>query len=422
MSVTGVSVARAPRDGPPGAADGGSRLGVVRVRLLELRLLAVGLAALWATVAGLLLAGYRPGGPADLLVGAAALAPLVVAGAAVAWPPAARGGLTFRTIAALGVGTAIVLLPTLAGLARQLVEGGLQTLLPSPEAAYPWALAILGTSLFSGLGIARRLLGAASGRPGRLGAAIALGLGLAAVSGTVLAGATIANELALRDRPAAASRYGPTDPELVPPTCDAPLAGGATAELALDLSGTVDGRSLGVARVRGERSGRDFRWLAEVTTTREIGLDGAAVIGSRSWVRRAGTRWATVPAAAAEGESLDLAVLEAALDPAQRTAAEDLGLVYVEGARARGCRVAVDGTVFRAAFPQVRWLVGATDLAAWRGEIDAWIFGDGQLGRAEGRLGGPGFAIATGAIRGELTATMSATHRGDPVLIAPPVH
>ncbi len=392
----------------------------MRVRLLELRLIAVGLAALWATVAALLLAGYRPGGPADLLVGLAALAPLAVAAGAVAWPPAARGGVAFRAIAALGVATAIVLVPTLAGLVRQLLERGLQTLLPSPEAAYPWALSILGTSLFAALGIARRLLGAGSGRPGRLGAAVALGIGLAAVSGTAMAGATIANELALRDRPAIASRYGPTDLTLIPPTCDAPLAAGATAELTLDLAGTMDGGSLGVARVRGERSGRDFRWLAEVTTTRDIGLFGATVAGSQAWIRQSDTRWVPAPRAAAEGEALDLAVLGAALDPRQRTAAEDLGLVYVEGARARHCRVAVDGASFRGAFPQVRWLVGATDLADWRGEIDAWVFADGQLGRAEGRLGGPGFAISPGAIRVDLTATLTAVHRGDPVTITPP--
>jgi hypothetical protein len=394
----------------------------VRVRLLELRLLAVGLAVLWAIVAALLLVGYRPGGPADLLVGLAALAPLAVAGAAAAWPPAARGGVAFRTIAALGVATAIILLPTLASLVRQLMERGLQTLLPSPEAAYPWGLAILGTSLFAGLGIARRLLGASSGRPGRLGAAIALGLGLAAVSGTLMAGATIANELALRDQPAAASRYGPTDPDLIPPTCDGPLVAGATADLTLDLAGSVDGRSLGVARARGGRSGEDFRWLAEVTTTRDIGFHGAAVVGDQGWIRQSTTRWVPVSAATAEGESLDLAVLEEALGPGRRTAAEDLGLVYIEGARARRCRVAMDGAVFRAAFPQVRWLVGATDLAGWRGEIDAWVFADGQLGRAEGRLSGPGFEIAPGAIRAELTATLTATHRGEPVTVAPPTN
>jgi hypothetical protein len=123
-----------------------------------------------------------------------------------------------------------------------------------------------------------------------------------------------------------------------------------------------------------------------------------------------------------EGESLDLALVAAAFAPGLRAPAEDLGLVYVEGARARRCRIAVDGTVFRKAFPQVRWLVGATDLEGWRGEIDAWVFADGQLGRAEGRLGGPGFEIAPGAIQGELSAILTATHRGDPVTVNPPAN
>ena len=42
------------------------------------------------------------------------------------------------------------------------VAGGadaVEALLPSLEASYPWSLALLGTSLFSGFGIARRILG-----------------------------------------------------------------------------------------------------------------------------------------------------------------------------------------------------------------------------------------------------------------------
>jgi hypothetical protein len=394
----------------------------VRVRLLELRLLAVGLAGLWAAVAVLLLVGYRPGGPVDILVGIASLAPLGVAAAAVAWPPAARGGLAFRAIAGLGVATVIVLLPTLAGLVQQLVDQGLQTLLPSLETAYAWTLAIVGTSLFAGLGIARRVLGPESARPGRMAAAIGIGLGLAAVSAAAMAGATIANELALRDQPASASRYGPTDPAMVPPLCDAPLVPGGTAQLTLQLGGTVDLRSLGDARVRGARSGRDFRWLGEVTTTRQIGFAGAAVLGGDGWMREPGTRWRTVPLPTAEAEALDLSVISAALDPLERAPAEDIGLAYVEGARARRCRIAVDGTVFREAFPQVRWLVGDTDLTTWRGEIDVWVFADGQVGRAEGRLGGGGYAIDPNAVRAELTTVLTATNRGEPVTITPPTN
>ncbi len=421
-SATPLRPAAVPRTPVRAAGRPAGTLTTVRVRLLELRLLAVLLAVLWALVAAFLLGGYRPGGPADLLVGLAALVPLGVSLAAVAWPPAARGGIAFRSIAALAVGTILVLLPTLASLVGQLVGQGLQTLLPSLEAAYPWALAILGTSFFAGLGIARRALGPTSGRPGRLGAAVAVGAGLAIFSGSALAGAAVANELALQDRPATASRYGPTDPLLVPPTCDGALAAGSTAQLTLDLGGSVDGRSLGIARARGARARTDFRWLADVTTIREVGLAGVAALGSGGWIRDVGGRWSAEPVADVAGESLDLALVGTALVPSQRTAAEDLGLAYVEGARARRCRVAVDGTAFRAAFPQVRWLVGDADLRTWRGQIDAWVFADGELGLAEGTLGGPGFAITPGAIRAELTATLTATHRGAPVTILAPTN
>ena len=61
---------------------------------------------------------------------------------------------------------------------------------------------------------------------------------------------------------------------------------------------------------------------------------------------------------------LDLTVLAGALSPENRATAEDRGLEYVEGARARHCRVAVDGATFAASFPQVAWLVGAA--SAWR--------------------------------------------------------
>ena len=43
------------------------RLGAVRVRTLELRLLGVGLVVAWTATAGLILLAYRPGGPIDLV-------------------------------------------------------------------------------------------------------------------------------------------------------------------------------------------------------------------------------------------------------------------------------------------------------------------------------------------------------------------
>jgi hypothetical protein len=115
-------------------------------------------------------------------------------------------------------------------------------------------------------------------------------------------------------------------------------------------------------------------------------------------------------------------VVASALQAERLVAAEDRGLVRVEGAPARHCRVAVDGEIFRAAFPQVRWFVGATDLETWRGYLDAWVFADGQLGRVEGRLEGPGFDLEEGAIRADVSVVLDATYRGEPVNLVPPAN
>jgi hypothetical protein len=92
----------------------------------------------------------------------------------------------------------------------------------------------------------------------------------------------------------------------------------------------------------------------------------------------------------------------------------------VQGARARHCRVAIDGDTFRRAFPQVRWLAGDADLHRWRGELDYWIFGDAELGRADGWIAGEGFTLQPGAIQGRLEASLTATSRGSAITIVPP--
>ena len=318
----------------------------------------------------------------------AALAPLTVAVAA-GRGPGPRGGLAFRAIAGLGVATAIVLVQTLA----QPRSGSSWTRPPDapswPEAAYPWALAILGTSVFAGLGMGPAPLGAGSGRPGQFGAAIALGIGLAAVCGTLMAGATIATTWPPRPTggPAPATA---ADPTLVPPLCDAPLGGGVTADLTLDLAGTVDGRSLGLTRTPAARSGADFpSRLAEVTSTTDVGLHGAA-----EWWRAAGGSASPTPAGSrsprASRRVSRSRPARSSRPPSTRTrtAAEDLRLVYVEGARARRCRVAVDDG--RASAPRSPVSDGWCDPRPgdWRGEIDAWVFANGSR-RAVRRTGGP---------------------------------
>jgi hypothetical protein len=392
----------------------------VRVRVFEMRLLAAVLTALWVATSVLVLVAYRPGGPADLLVGVALLLPVGIAATAVAWPPAAHGPQAFRLISALAVGTGLLLLPSLASLWRQIADRGLQTLVPSPEAGYPWVLAIVGTSLFAALGLARRVLGPGAPRGRRLAAALGAGLGTALVTSTLLASVAIANDLALAGKPAGSSQFGPTDPTRLPPSCDAPLAVGTTARLSLTLGGSIDGRSMGGARIRGARSGDDFSWTSEVASVQVLGLGGAARLETQGWLREPGSPWRRVPGTSVAGDSLDLAVLPEALGSEARAAAEEMGFTFVEGAGARHCRVAIAGDTFRRAFPQVRWLTGDADLHRWRGELDYWIFSDGQLGRVDAWIEGEGFTLQPDAVQGRLEAILTATERGAPVTIGAP--
>jgi hypothetical protein len=184
----------------------------MRVRSFELRLIAAGLTVLWTLVAGLVLLGYRPGGPIDLAVGLTATLPAALAAAALRWPPAARGDRTFALTVWLGLGVGLLLVPSIGGIIGQLVARGAQTLLPSLEAAYPWFLALAGTSLFASLGVVGRVLAPGAPRPARLVRSLALASFLTTVCGSIFAGAAIANELALRadeSRPSpAALRWG----------------------------------------------------------------------------------------------------------------------------------------------------------------------------------------------------------------------
>jgi hypothetical protein len=350
----------------------------------------------------------------------ALLLPVGIAAMAMAWPPAAHGPRAFRLISGLAVGTGLILLPSLASLFRQIADRGLQTLLPSLEATYPWALAILGTSLFAALGVARRVLGPGAPRGRRLTTALGVGLGMGLITATLLASVAIGNDLALAGRPAGSSQFGPTDPTRLPPPCDAPITASTSARLGLTLSGSIDRRSIGGARVRGAREGVDFSWTSEVASVQSLGLGGAALVAGQGWLREPGSSWGRVPDAAVAGESLDLAVLREGLDSTARAASEELGIAYVQGARARHCQVAISGDTFRRAFPQVRWLAGDADLHRWRGELEYWIFTDSQLGLAQAWIEGEGFTLQEGAIRGRLDVGLTATERGSSITIVAP--
>ena len=393
----------------------------MRVRTFELRLIATALTILWTVMAGLVLFGYRPGGPIDVLVGLAAVPPVLISIAALIWPPAARDDRVFAGTVWVGLLVGLLLVPSIGGVVGQLVGRGAQTLLPSLEAAYPWLLALLGTSLIGGLGLARRVLGASAPRRTRLVRGIALGSVLALLSGTAFAAVAIGNDIALRDHPAVASRFGPTDMTVLP-TCNGPLFGGVAADVELGLTGEVDGRSLGSVQVSGARSGADVRWTEDVATDRTIGQYGAVRIGDRAWLKAPGRPWLITTARQFDTLTLDRQVVDTVFVSAERLAAEDRGIEFVEGARARHCRIAIDGDTFFTAFPQTSWFAtGPVDLHRWRGEVDFWIFGDYEVGRLTASINGEAAGLGAAGVQATIRTTMIATDRDRRVTIAPPV-
>jgi hypothetical protein len=392
----------------------------MRVRRFELRLIGIALLVAWTVAAALVLLAYRPGGPLDLVVGLTAMTPIAIALAAVIWPPVARGELAFPTMVWLGVFALLCLVPSIAGVVTQLLAYGSRTLLPSAEAAYPWVLALLATSLFAGFGIARRLAGGSAGRRRRLLGGVAFGLVVTALAGGAVSAVAVANDVAMRDAAVASSRFGPAVGGGQPPLCAGTLTAGPSARLALHLSATVDRRPLGSVELTGTRVGDDYRWLAYVASARQLGQYGAARVGDEAWTTERGAAWRAVPVATVAADGVDVQALAAALTPGYRATAEDRGLETIEGARARRCRIAVDGEVFAAAFPQAALLVGDADLHRWRGQLDYWVFLDGQLGQVAGSLNGEGVGITPDSLLGTIDVRLTATERGRDSVIYPP--
>lgn len=397
------------------------RLGGVRVRRFELRLIAVGLVAAWTLAGGLVLLAYRPGGPLDLAVGLTMAMPIGIALAAVVWPPIARGSGAFPLMVALGIGSLLVLLPSIGGVLNQLLALGSQTLLPSPEAAYPWTLALAGTSLFAAFGLARQLDGGLAMRRRRLVVGLAVGAAMTVTAGALFTGVAIGNELALRERPSAtASRFGPTDADRDPMECAGPIRPGSAARLGANFAAWVDRRPIGSVELAGIRADTDIRWLAYVATSAELGQYGAARSGERAWLRTPQRGWQTASSDEVLDATVDRLAVEIALTAGNRATAEDYGIEVIEGARARRCRISVDGATFRAAFPQVRWLVGDVDLSRWRGQIDYWIFLDGEVGQIAGAANGEALGIRVDAVQATLELRLTATERDRDLVVYPP--
>lgn len=392
----------------------------MRVRQFELRLLAVALTVLWAAGGGVVLIAYRPGGPVDLLVGVAASLPLLVSVASIVWPPLVRSDRGSAGIFWLGLLAGLLLVPSIASVASQVLQGGTEPLLPSLEVVYPWALALLATSLFAGFGISRQLIPEIGVGKKRLAASISFAVVATSIVGGIFAGVSLADNAALGNVPAAHSKFGPTAANLTPPQCSSPLATPKTGSLSFDLSANVDGRAVGTVSVIGSRSGSDMAWTAQVVRSDLFGQYGAVRIGSSAWAMSPGSSWAATNPTAIDSQALDLTVLSGVLSLENRATAEDHGLEYVEGARARHCRAAIDGSTFAVSFPQVKWLVGDASLATWRGEIDFWVFGDAEVGMVSGTVNGDAQGILPHGLQATVRVKMTVVDRDAPVTISPP--
>jgi hypothetical protein len=393
---------------------------MVRVRLFELRLLAVALTALWAAGGGVVLIAYRPGGPLDMLVGISASLPLLVSVASIVWPPLVRSNRGSAGVFWLGLVAGLMLIPSIAAVTSQVLSRRSQPLLPSAEVIYPWAFALLATGLYAGLGVSRQFV--AENGIGRKRAAVAIAFALATTStiGVAFAGVSLADDAALRNMPAAHSRFGPTAVLPIPPNCDDPIVGSATAQLELGLQGYVDGRGIGTVDLTGARSGTAISWMAQVVRSDLFGQYGAVRTSGLAWTLAPHAGWNAVTPSLVDKWMVDQTAVDEALNLGNRATAEDRGLEFVEGARARRCRVAIDGDTFSAAFPEVAWLLSDASMKTWRGELDYWVFGDGQVGMVTGSINGDAQLIVKHGIQATIYVQLTATDRGQPVAISPP--
>jgi hypothetical protein len=400
----------------------------VRVRQFELRLLAVALTVLWAAGGGVVLLAYRPGGPVDVLVGVAASLPLLVSVAPIIWPPLVRSERGSAGVFWLGLVAALLLLPSIAAVAGQVIQGGTEPLMPSLEVIYPWAVALMATCLFAGLGISRQFIPEIGIGKRRLAASIAFTVVATSVIGAAFAGVSLADNAALAGKPAPHSRFEPlavgpspgASDAIGPPDCRSAIVAARTAHLDLDLSASVDSRAVGTVSLTGNRSAADVTWSAQVVRSDLFGQYAAVRIGPSAWTLMPGTGWTVVAPSSLDGQVLDSTVLAGALSPDNRATTEDRGLEYVEGARARRCRVAVDGATFERSFPQITWLVGTASLATWRGELDFWVFDDGEVGMVTGTVNGDAHEILPHGIQATVWVKMTATNRDTSITISPP--
>jgi hypothetical protein len=395
------------------------------------------LLVLWTALSISILIAYRPGGPWDILVAAAAFGPVVIALVAVLRPPLARVGHPEAWRANLVVAwvglVAVLLVGALLVLEiRVVLEPGDQALLPSLEVTYALVLALGALSLYAAFGITGIPARPGSRAQGRMLHALGLAVLMTATTACLLGGAAVANDFALRDRPAGPSRFGPTDPTLTPPGCDQPVSIGPGATLQVDAQASIDGQTVGTASMQGVRDGLDETWTGSAESDFVRSRASYTRVGPDAWLSLGGlepthTQVDPFEMVGGDGLTLDGPVVSLVTSAVPGVVPEDLGVGIVSGARARHCRTAVNGPTALDTFLPLRWLAGGQlltvthPLAEWRGTLDWWVFTDGQLGQAAVDIHGyPGEAWPATGIAGSLSARLTALDRDQPHTVVEP--
>ena len=232
----------------------------------------------------LVLLGYRPGGPVDILVGHAAVGPVLVALAAVAVAARGPGDRAFAGIAWLALAGDPAARPVPRGPRRP--AHGQRPPDPAARRSRPRTRGCSPSSQpgcspgwgSPGGASARRPCGDAGScwappsRPRWCSRA-----------GTAFAAAAVANELALGDRPAIASRFGPDRPGPgAPRLLRPPRRRGTTARLELRMDGSIDSRYAGQVVIEGIRDGADVSWTGFAATRLALGQQGLTRVGGRT--------------------------------------------------------------------------------------------------------------------------------------------
>jgi hypothetical protein len=219
---------------------------------------------MWTLAMGLVLQSTSTGGSLVAVGPIAATACVVIALVGLVWPPPVRPDAGFVGATAIGV-VGIVVLAGSLGSAILGSDDVLRGVRPSPAALYPWAVALLATASFSGLGIADRLLARSLPRRGRT--AIGLAGGFAATLAMV--GAVVATT-------GATTMAAPDDAA----ACHAPLDVPSADALRGTVAADIDLRPAETVRVHDPATGPGFVRTALAPTLTSLAQDlGTATIG-----------------------------------------------------------------------------------------------------------------------------------------------